>query len=126
MEKAKLILLIMTTFICMSFIGSKPSCKLPVMGTYSTCSCDKTIENLLKFGLTLNENFTFNYFDNTNSEKKVNVKGTWSLEKNTILLKDYPSNTSLDNKWTIDKSGKCIKSKKGLSFTRLCNVKECN
>jgi hypothetical protein len=127
MKNVKIILLLMATTICMSFTDSKLSnLQTLKLGTYSSCSCEKTIENSLKFGLTLNEDFTFNYFDNTNTSKKVSVKGTWSLDKNSILLKDYPTDTGLDNKWTIDNNGICIKSKKGLSFTRLCNVNECN
>ncbi|MGL4597342.1 MAG: hypothetical protein ACRCYO_07440 [Bacteroidia bacterium] len=121
---------ILTLFIAlafMSFTSRKPSEKSAfTTGTFSTCSCDSSSINSLTFGLTLNDDNTFHYFNYSNPSNKIDVKGNWFLKKNTVLLKDYPTNASLENKWVIDKSGKCLKSKTGLSFTRLCNTKACN
>lgn len=122
MKSINVIILAFITLLILSFV-SKPSKKAELkLGTYSVCNCDNNA-SAPNFGITFNEDKTFHYFDKSN---KIDVKGNWMANKNSILLTDYSSNSSLDNKWTIVKTGKSIKSRKGLTFTRLSNLKECN
>lgn len=124
MKVKKLLILLMMTLSLMSFVGLKPSKNLVLkMGTYSTCNCAKEGEE--KFGLKFYEDYSFHYFDYSNGTKKIDIKGIWSINNNKIILKDFPKGSDIDNKWIIDKNGNCLKSRKGLSFTRLCNTKEC-
>src|SRR5687767_6857890 len=90
-------------------------------GTYGVCSCGGT-QSTSKVELTLNEDKTFHYFDNTNPSKAVDIKGSWVLSGNTVILKDYQSAFPIHTKWRVDKNGKCLKSRKGLEFTRLCHI----
>lgn len=94
-------------------------------GIYGVCTCDISNENSIKVELTINENNTFQYFDNSNPAKKIDIKGNWTITDNTIFLKDYKSDFPIHNKWEIDENEKCLKSRKWLNFTRLCHIKSC-
>lgn len=113
-------LVVLTT---MSFKDKNPLEKV-MTGAYGVCNCDT--ESGAKVELTINEDFTFHYYDNYNPSKIIDIKGNWALNENTLLLKDYKSDFSIHNKWTLDKNEKCLKSRKGLEWTRLCHVKSCN
>ena len=109
-----IVLLIMT----MSF-KSKVSSE-QVAGIYSVCNS----ESSPKFEVTLNKDFTFHYFNSYDPAKIIDVKGTWTFDNNQILLRDYLSENKIHDKWHVDKTEKCIKSRLGLEWTRLCNVSE--
>jgi hypothetical protein len=127
MKRKTILLPALAILALVCFISLKPSAKLKVKsGTYGACGCDNSGVNSSKMELTINEDFTFHLFDNTDPGKKIDVKGNWEVKDNVIMLKDYNSDFSIEDKWTIDKNEKCIKSRKGLAFTRLCNLKECN
>lgn len=122
MKSSKVIFPVFVSLLMLSFV-SNPSKKAEFkLGTYGVCNCDNGT-SAPNFGITFNEDKTFHYFDNAN---KIDVKGNWEVNNNSILLTDYSPNSSLDNKWNVTKTGKSIKSKKGLAFTRLSNLKECN
>lgn len=123
MKQTKLFLAILVVIAMMSFSDKNPAEKVK-KGAYGTCGCTETSST--KVELIINEDFTFHYFDNYNSSKVIDVKGNWSLDGNTIVLKDYKSEFSINYKWEIEKNEKCLKSRKGLTFTRLCHVKSCN
>lgn len=94
-------------------------------GTYGVCSCDAPDVSASAIALKLNEDHTFGYTDQSDPQKKINLKGNWSQHNNIILLKDYTAAFAIHDKWSIDKNGKCIKSRVGLNFRRLCNVNAC-
>lgn len=94
-------------------------------GTYSTCGCENAVNEEKKFGLTLNDDNTFHYFDHTNAIEKIDVNGNWVLNKNIISLKDFSSAYKIEQQWKVENNGKCIKSRLGLKFTRICNVEAC-
>lgn len=123
MKRTNLFLAMLVVFTAMSFKGKTPFEKVKT-GIYGICNCGT--ESSTKVELTINEDFTFHYFDNYNSEKPIDIKGNWTLSDNTILLKDYKSDFKIHNKWQIDNNEKCLKSRKGLDFTRLCHIKSCN
>jgi hypothetical protein len=58
--------------------------------------------------------------DKTNADELIDLNGNWEQKGNQIILKDYPNEVSIHNVWKIDKNGKCLKSRKGLNFRRLC------
>ncbi len=124
MKKTTLLFTLILALTLMSFNGSKSPKKLQLKtGTYGVCPCNNPAESTVS--LTLNDDFTFHYIDNSNPLKKTDVKGKWVLNNNTVTLKDYTSDRAIHNKWAIDKNEKCLKSWKGLNLTRLCNIKEC-
>jgi hypothetical protein len=123
MKRTNLFLAILVIVTTMSFKG-KPSEKKVKTGVYGVCNCGT--ESSAKIELTINDDLTFHYFDNYNPAKVIDIKGNWILDGNTILLKDYKSDFSIHNKWQIDNNEKCLRSRKGLEFTRLCHIKSCN
>ena len=71
--------------------------------------------------LKLNENNTFELVDRSNPKKIIDVKGNYSLKGNKVKLYDYNSEYSISTTWKIDSNSGCIKNRKGLKFTRICN-----
>jgi hypothetical protein len=119
----KIIATVLVVFTTMSFSDKAPSEKV-MTGAYGVCNCGP--ESAAKVELTINDDFTFHYYDNNNPAKIIDVKGNWALNENVILLKDYKSAFAIRDKWTIDKNEKCLKSRKGMEWTRLCHIKSCN
>ena len=95
-----------------------------MVGTYGVCDCDENTS--MNFNLTINDDYTFHYFKNDVSTNVIDVKGNWERKGNSIVLKNYTSSKPIHDKWTVDKNGVCLKSKKGLEWSRLCQVKPCN
>ena len=93
-------------------------------GTFGVCDCDE--DTSMKFNLTISDDFTFHYYKNDDPDNMIDVKGKWEMKDNTIVLKEYTSSKPIHDKWTVDKNGVCLKSKKGLEWSRLCQVKPCN
>ncbi len=126
MKKTISILALLLTVVIMSFKSNHSNKKLTLnTGVYGVCSCENYSNNSTRVELIINEDNTFQYFDNSNPSKTIDVKGHWALNHNTIFLKDYISETAIHNKWTIDKNEKCLKSRKGLYTIRLCHIKSC-
>lgn len=121
--KRQLLLATLVILTIMSFKDKNPAKKVKT-GVYGVCNCGT--ENSSKVELTINEDFTFHYFDNFESEKIIDIKGKWSLSDNTIILNDFKSDFRIPDKWQIDNNEKCLKSRKGLAFNRLCHLKSCN
>src|SRR5688572_23882852 len=124
MNPGKIILSVLLLLTFLSFKSVLPPEK-PTTGVYGTCGCDSSEAGTSSIKLILNEDFTFRYTDNSNPAKSIDVKGNWSFKDNTILLKDHPSEASIETKWSIDANLKCLKSRKGLAFTRLCHIASC-
>ena len=70
--------------------------------------------------LNLSEDHTFKYKDHSVKSKLVGVTGTWSLKNNRIHLKSNTNSPRFHNTWKLNKEGNCIKSRKGLTYYRLC------
>ncbi len=127
MKKTILISAFFVAIATVALAGDPPTKKLnPKTGTYGVCNCGGVNENSVRVELTINEDNTFSYFDNSNPSKKIDTKGTWTIDNNAVILKDQDPGTSIQTKWAIDENEKCLKSRKGLSSTRLCHLKSCN
>lgn len=87
------------------------------IGTYGVSSTDPS-----QIKLIINSNHTFYYQDFSNSDKKIVSKGNWTLRRNKGVLKD--KNIKFHNVWIFNKTGVVAKSRKGLTFYRLCKIDE--
>jgi len=126
MKKTTSFLLILIALTVLSFKGFSPSEKTTVLtGTYGICDCDSSKPNALKVELTINDDHTFQYYDNSDRNKIIQVNGIWEMKNKTIHLKNYQPGFSIHTKWSISKNEKCLKSRMGMEFTRLCNIKAC-
>jgi len=115
MKKYKLIISLMFLVILTSF-KDRNDPKLNInFGTYG----DSNI------GLTLNENHTFHYTDLSNPNNKIDVKGTWEIKKDYIILNNEGAQVRFHKNWKLDNNNLCIKSRIGLNFYRLCHSELC-
>jgi hypothetical protein len=89
-------------------------------GIYGVCSGNSLP---FKFELSLNADHTFHYVNTSVPDKAIDVTGTWVQSGNTVILSNYTSAVPINEKWKIDpNNGNCIKSRKGMLFTRLCHL----
>lgn len=92
-------------------------------GVYGCCSCmgggNKIIE------LTLNQDQTFTYIDNSNPSKKLSLNGTWKTEGDKIYLNSSNGQKSFHRKWKYSAEGKCIRSRYKMNFRRICEPGPC-
>jgi hypothetical protein len=109
----------------MSFKAFEPKTQLQLKtGTYGTCGCSDQSD--MKVELTIEKDSTFNYYHHTGDVNKIiDVTGKWTREGNTIILKDFNSTSSVPAKWQIDENEKCLKTRNGMAWTRLCLTSEC-
>jgi len=109
----------------MNAAAIKPKKKIKFnTGTYGVCCTAINKENT-SIELTLNDDHSFRYVDNTKGEKKINVNGTWEQQGNTVILRNISEKVNMSTKWKIDGSFKCLKSRKGLCWTRICHLGDC-
>ena len=113
MNKFHLVYVVSIALLALSF-NFKPTFDVQP-GIYGSSESSKGIQ------LKLNPDYTFMY-----SHQGDLIKGNWEGEKGQVLLTNYPTKNQLPNKWKINKSANCIKSKKGLMFMRLCLQGACD
>lgn len=85
------------------------------IGTYGVSE-----SNPAQIKLIINADHTFYYQDFSILDKKIVAKGNWTLRGNKVVLKDDDIN--FHDVWTFDKNGEVAKSRKGLTFYRLCRI----
>lgn len=116
MKTLRNILILIFAFGLFSFKHPNSTVKV---GTYGICNNTGNV----KVELTLNKDNTFTYYNNSNPRNIVEVKGNWVQKNNQINLINFNSAAKIPSKWIIDKNNLCIKSRKGLEFSRIC---KCN
>ena len=87
------------------------------IGTYEVSESDPS-----QIKLTINRDHTFYYQDFSINDKKIVVKGTWTLQGKRIILHGSNSEKKYHNVWTISEDGKVAKSRKGLTFYKICKI----
>ena len=117
---ASTLITILSVVLLTSSFTNKQSPDKIVSGIYGICSMENGAG--AKIELTVNDDHTFHYYDNFDQTKIIDVKGKWILNGNTILLTDFESEYAIHDKWAIDAKYQCIKSRKGLEWTRLCHL----
>lgn len=123
MKQIKTSLVIVALLLSMSFksVESNEEISL-VTGIYGVGTCCDTEISQSTVTLILNENQTFHYLNHADPERKINIKGSWSLKNKSILLDDHQSSYHFHDKWKINSDYNCISSRNGLNFYRLCRI----
>jgi hypothetical protein len=98
----------------------KPAAKT---ATYGICDCARRSSSDPEFTLTIAEDHTFRYVSTVDPKNRVDVTGSWEMEGERIRLKDYPAGSAIHNRWKREHKFPCITSRKGMEFSRLCEVK---
>lgn len=115
MKKTIQTLTLIATIALMSSFAEKNSDQF--IGTYGVSAEDPS-----QIKLTINSDHTFYYQDFSVSDKKIVTKGSWTIKGNKIVLKDNNTSTKFHNVWAFDKTGQIAKSRKGMTFYRLCKI----
>jgi hypothetical protein len=113
-KATKLLVAGMTIILMSSFTNKNPD---EFIGTYGVSSSDHS-----QITLTIHADHTFSYQDFSTPDKKIAVKGRWTLKGQKVILEDKSSDIKFHDVWTFDDHGQVAKSRKGLSFYRLCKV----
>lgn len=95
--------------------GHHPVTSVSAAGVYGMCSTEKLP---FTFEVSLNEDHTFHYVNNSVPGKPIDTKGTWEQNGNVITLSNYTSEFPIHTKWKLN-SDNFLKSRKGLEFTSL-------
>lgn len=115
MIKPTQILTAVMTIILMSSFTNKNTPDF--MGTYSVSESDPA-----RIILTINADQTYSFQDWSASDKKITIKGNWTLKGQKVVLHDNSSGIKFHDEWTFDDEGQVAKSRKGFSFYRLCKI----
>lgn len=73
-----------------------------------------------KITLTINADGTFSYSNHTNTNKLIDITGNWQLDGKNLSLINYESQQKVNDQWTIDENEKCLKSRRGMEWLRIC------
>lgn len=114
-KSIKVLALISVVMIMSSFVKNTDQ----FIGTYSVAAAD-----LSQIKLTINADHTFYYQDLSVANKKIVVNGNWITKGNKIILKNNDLEKDFHHVWTFDKNGQVAKSRKGLTFYRLCKIEK--
>lgn len=87
------------------------------IGTYGISRNDPA-----KLELKFNADKTFTYQDLSESNNKIEARGTWELKNNTIILKNYTAGLPIATKLKVEKNGAAVRYRKGLGFYRLVRI----
>lgn len=74
--------------------------------------------------LQLNEDNTFTFIDNSNPKEHIKAEGEYIVNGRSIKLFNYNSTHPISRFWKKDKKYNCIKSRKGMKWTRICGTDE--
>lgn len=74
--------------------------------------------------LTINDDFTFSYQDYSSNENNGSIDGTWAFRRGKVVLTATCTEKKFHQVWKITNRGQTAKSRKGLSFFRLCKSGE--
>ena len=110
----KILTALMTIIVLSSFTNKNPG---EFIGTYSVSETDPA-----QITLTIHADHTFTYQDYSASENKIDAKGHWTLKGQKVILQDNSTDVKFHDEWSFDEKGQVAKSRKGLSFYRLCRI----
>ncbi len=105
---------VLTVILLSSFTNKNPG---EFIGTYSVSETDPA-----QITLTIHADHTFSYQDFSASDKIIAVEGKWTMKGQKVILQDNSTGIKFHNVWSFDDNGQVAKSRKGLSFYRLCRI----
>lgn len=122
MQKIKAVLFLPVLLVAMSFTDDKMMLETK---TYDVCGCEKATPASPKIELTLRPDHTFHYENAADPSKKLNIKGSWEMNGQKVVLRAEATENGFHKNWKFDKNQPCIMSRKGLNFIRLCDIESC-
>lgn len=92
-------------------------------GVYGVCGCAEEAPGSSPIALTVNNDGTFHYVNATAPEHAIDNRGHWQLDGRKLVL---TSEGGSEQTWTLDKDDPCLRTRSGLTFTRLCRLENCH
>lgn len=92
-------------------------------GTYGVCGCGTSTATGPSVSLVLHDDHTFYYVNSADRTEPIDITGSWEAEGNKVQL--LSTTDAILETWTMDKNSNCLRSRKGLLFTRLCHLEAC-
>lgn len=77
-------------------------------------------DNPSQLELILNADQTFSFQDYSDSDNKISVQGNWRQKGSGIILTGNKRGVVFHNVWKFEQNGQVAKSRKGMTFYRLC------
>lgn len=112
------------SFMLLSFTPpGSPSAPALRTGTYGVCGCGSPTAPGPDLSLALHDDGTFHYVNGTDRNELVDVTGSWEMVKHQVTL--WTASGEELETWSVDKNTNCLRSRKGLLFTRLCHLEAC-
>jgi hypothetical protein len=115
MKKITLLFVLFTAISDLAFTLTPSTNNTSKAGVYGDC------DGVIKIQLTINQDFTFSYFNGIDPNKKIEATGEWTQEGNKIVLTNYSSNHPIDESWKMDNAFPCLKSRTGMNYLRICS-----
>lgn len=100
-----------------------PSAPALRTGTYGVCGCESSTASGPDLSLALHDDGSFHYVNGTDPAERIDVTGRWEIVKEKVTL--WTASGEVFETWSVDKNTKCLRSRKGLLFTRLCHSEAC-
>lgn len=107
----KFSLVLLTITICFAFASKNND---GINATFGVSAEDPS-----QIELKLNKDYTFFYQDFSIPSEKIEVQGTYQIEKNKIQLMSESEEVDFHDQWKIVENGEAAKSRKGLTFYTL-------
>jgi len=86
-----------------------------ISGHYSTSAGDPS-----QISLILNNDHTYSFRDYSDPTKKIDLHGRWIQKGKAVVLDPNGSSQKFHNKWKFTGNGMAARSRKGLSYYRIC------
>lgn len=93
-------------------------------GTYGVCGCETPRATGPAISLALQDDGSFHYVNGTDPAEQIDVTGHWEIVKEKVTL--WTALGDVFETWSVDKNTSCLRSRKGLLFTRLCHLEACH
>ncbi|TAH43986.1 MAG: hypothetical protein EYC69_01245 [Bacteroidetes bacterium] len=110
------------SFLSVNAIEFPPTLKT---GVFGVCDCQAKSDKPKIIELTINEDFTFDYIDNSDPKNKLILTGKWTAKGSRIYLNSSDNRKTFHRKWKYVAGEKCIKSRYQLNFKRICLAAAC-
>ena len=90
-------------------------------GIDATYTFTRSNEDAPLIQIKFNEDFSFTLIDRSAPRKDIQASGSYVIKGNRIQLDNVESTYPISRIWKLEKDASCIKTRRVLKITRICN-----